>query len=137
VLWFSCCGNLDRMSNETTAQDPRGLREKLVFAEWHGERTHCGSGRFIGNEALITSADTGVGCAVAIAFAREGPDAAVSYLPEEQQDANETLRWVNEAKGKSPFMPEDIRTQDRVCYQLDLGPARRQEAAVRSVSQQS
>jgi hypothetical protein len=125
VLWFSCCGNLDRMSNQTTAQDPRGPREKLAFEEWLGERTRRGSGRLIGKEALITSADTGVGCAVAIAFAREGPDAVVSYLPEEQQDANETLRWVNEAKGKSLVMPEDIRTQDGVCYQLDLGPAKR------------
>jgi short chain dehydrogenase len=57
----------------------------------HGEETYRGSGNLMGRVALITGADSGIGKAVAIAFAREGADVAISYL-EEQDDADDTAR---------------------------------------------
>ena len=66
----------------------------------HGEKTYKGSGRLSGKIALITGADSGIGRAVAIAFAREGADVAIAYLDEEE-DAKETARWVADAGQKS------------------------------------
>jgi NAD(P)-dependent dehydrogenase (short-subunit alcohol dehydrogenase family) len=77
----------------------------------HGEQTYRGSGRLKGKAALITGGDSGIGRAVAIAFAREGADVAFSYLPEEQRDADETVRWLDEANRKSLPLPGDIRDE--------------------------
>jgi hypothetical protein len=63
----------------------------------HGEQSYQGRGRLVGKTALITGGDSGIGRAVAIAFAREGADVAISYLKEEEADARETIRWVEEA----------------------------------------
>jgi NAD(P)-dependent dehydrogenase (short-subunit alcohol dehydrogenase family) len=73
----------------------------------HGEKSYKGSGRLAGKIALITGADSGIGRAVAIAFAREGADVAIAYLNEEE-DAKETARWVDEAGRKSLLLPGDI-----------------------------
>ncbi|KQR76141.1 NAD(P)-dependent oxidoreductase [Burkholderia sp. Leaf177] len=73
----------------------------------HGEKTYKGSGKLTGKIALITGADSGIGRAVAIAFAREGADVAISYLSEDD-DAKETARWVEEAGRKSLLLPGDI-----------------------------
>jgi NAD(P)-dependent dehydrogenase (short-subunit alcohol dehydrogenase family) len=73
----------------------------------HGEKTYKGSGRLSGKIALITGADSGIGRAVAIAFAREGADIAIAYLNEDE-DARETARWVVEAGRKSLLLPGDI-----------------------------
>ena len=82
----------------------------------HGERTYKGSGRLSGKIALITGADSGIGRAVAIAFAREGADVAIAYLNEEE-DANETARWVTDAGQKSLLLPGDI-TEPAHCRDL-------------------
>jgi NAD(P)-dependent dehydrogenase (short-subunit alcohol dehydrogenase family) len=73
----------------------------------HGEKTYKGSGKLAGKIALITGADSGIGRAVAIAFAREGADVAIAYLSEDE-DAKETARWVEEAGRKSLLLPGDI-----------------------------
>ena len=73
----------------------------------HGEMTYKGSGKLAGKIALITGADSGIGRAVAIAFAREGADVAISYLSEDE-DAKETARWVEQAGRKSLLLPGDI-----------------------------
>lgn len=73
----------------------------------HGEQSYRGSGKLQGRVALITGADSGIGRAVAIAFAREGADVIISYL-EEDEDAQETARWVEEAGRKAILMRGDI-----------------------------
>ncbi|CAB3800699.1 SDR family oxidoreductase [Pararobbsia alpina] len=74
----------------------------------HGENTYRGNGRLAGKAALITGADSGIGRAVAIAYAREGADVAISYLDEEQDDAMETARWVEKAGRRALLLAGDI-----------------------------
>ncbi|SKA30974.1 hypothetical protein SAMN02745673_03863 [Marinactinospora thermotolerans DSM 45154] len=87
-----------RPPGDTAAMDPRPD---------HGERTYRGSGRLEGKKAVITGADSGIGRAVALAFAREGADVLVSYLDEEE-DARETVRLVEEAGRTAVQVPGDV-----------------------------
>ena len=73
----------------------------------HGEQSYKGNGRLAGKAALITGADSGIGRAIAIAFAREGADVLISYLNEEG-DAQETAKWVEQAGRKAVLMGGDI-----------------------------
>ncbi|CAN5710880.1 SDR family oxidoreductase [soil metagenome] len=73
----------------------------------HGEESYRGSGRLAGRRALITGGDSGIGRAVAIAFAREGADVAISYLSEDD-DAAETVRWIEEAGRRALALPGDL-----------------------------
>jgi hypothetical protein len=77
----------------------------------HGESTYRGLGRLTDRVALITGGDSGIGRAVAIAFAREGCDLLISYLPEEERDAQETSRWVREAGRRVVTLPGDIQDE--------------------------
>ncbi len=83
----------------------------------HGEESYRGSGRLEGRKAVITGGDSGIGRAVAIAFAREGADVLISYLPAEEEDAQETVRLVTEAGRKAVTVPGDIR-DEAVCQQI-------------------
>jgi NAD(P)-dependent dehydrogenase (short-subunit alcohol dehydrogenase family) len=83
----------------------------------HGEESYEGLGRLKGRVALITGADSGIGRAVAIAFAREGADVAISYMEEEEQDGAETAKWVKAAGRKVLPLPGDIR-QEQHCNEL-------------------
>jgi NAD(P)-dependent dehydrogenase (short-subunit alcohol dehydrogenase family) len=74
----------------------------------HGEETYVGSGKLVGKVAIITGGDSGIGRAVAIAFAREGADVLISYL-NEHEDAQETARWVERAGRKAVLMPGDVQ----------------------------
>ncbi len=89
------------------SQKPPGTEEKMQPRPDHGEQTYRGSGKLTGYGVVITGADSGIGRAVAIAFAREGADVLISYLNEEQ-DAEETARWVREAGRKAIKVPGDI-----------------------------
>lgn len=81
-----------------------------------GEDTYTGSGKLEGRVALITGADSGIGRAVALAYAREGADVAISYLSEDE-DARETARVVEESGRKALLLPGDIRDQAH-CEQI-------------------
>lgn len=93
------------------SSDP-GLTAPMEPTPDHGENTYKGSGRLSGKIVLITGGDSGIGRAVAIAFAREGADIAIVYL-DEHNDAKETARWVEEAGRSVLLIPADIsdRTQ--------------------------
>ncbi|GHS87379.1 dehydrogenase [Actinomycetota bacterium] len=94
-------------------QEPPGLTAPMDPLPDHGEQSYRGTGRLTGRKALITGGDSGIGRAVAIAFAREGADVAISYLPEEQQDADETARWVQDAGRRVVLLPADLREEDQ------------------------
>ena len=77
----------------------------------HGEESYRGSGRLAGRAAIITGGDSGIGRAVAIAFAREGADVLISYWNEDE-DARETARWIEKAGRKAVLVPGDIKQED-------------------------
>ncbi|AWK73414.1 NAD(P)-dependent dehydrogenase [Rhodococcus oxybenzonivorans] len=89
-----------------------GLTSDMVSAPDHGEKTYRGSGRLEGRKALITGGDSGIGRAVAIAFAREGADVLISYLEAEEPDARDTVRLIEDAGRKAVPVPGDIRSED-------------------------
>jgi NAD(P)-dependent dehydrogenase (short-subunit alcohol dehydrogenase family) len=112
------------VSDQTTPSDPRtahprpdfpeqqqekvGLAAEMTPRPDHGEDSYRGSGRLAGRTALVTGADSGIGRAVAIAFAREGADLAITHLPEEQRDADEVVRLVQEAGRRVVDIPGDL-----------------------------
>jgi len=85
-----------------------GLESEMRPASDYGEDTYRGSGRLEGRSAIVTGGDSGIGRAVALAFAREGADVLISYLPEEEPDAQETAQDVEESGKKAVMMPGDI-----------------------------
>ncbi len=83
----------------------------------HGETSYRGHGRLQGRRALITGGDSGMGRAAAIAYAREGADVAINYLPDEEPDAQEVVELIRKAGRRAVPIPGDIRTES-FCRQL-------------------
>lgn len=88
-----------------------GLASRMTPRPDHGERSYRGTGRLKGRKALITGADSGIGRATAIAFAREGADVALSYLPVEEPDAREVVALIRDSGRKAVPIPGDIRSE--------------------------
>lgn len=84
----------------------------------HGEKTYKGSGKLKGKRAIITGGDSGIGKAVAIAFAREGADVLISYLNEEE-DARDTEKYIKEAGSKAILIPGDISDENHCKLIID------------------
>jgi len=97
-------------------QEQPGLTAPMEPQPDHGEKTYVGSGRLVGKRALITGGDSGIGRAVAIAFAREGADVAITYLPEEQDDADDTSAWIELAGSRSLLLPGDLTDEDHCIW---------------------
>jgi NAD(P)-dependent dehydrogenase (short-subunit alcohol dehydrogenase family) len=113
--------------DQTTRQDPTtqypqpeqpaqrlehpGLESEMRPQPDYGEATYRGAGRLAGRKAIITGGDSGIGRAVALAFAREGADVLISYLEEEDSDARETVRAVRESGRTAVAMPGDVRDE--------------------------
>jgi NAD(P)-dependent dehydrogenase (short-subunit alcohol dehydrogenase family) len=97
------------VENGVTAQQqkPPGLTDLMDPVPDHGESSYVGHGRLEGKKTIITGGDSGIGRAVAIAFAREGADVLISYL-EEEEDAAETARWVREEGREARLVPGDL-----------------------------
>lgn len=93
-------------------QERPGLTSLMTPAPDHGETSYVGNGLLMDRVALITGGDSGIGRAVAIAYAREGADVAISYLPVEQSDAEETARWVEKAGRRVLLLPGDLREEN-------------------------
>ncbi len=106
-----------RMSRPTSfpnePQQPRpGLTTRMKTKPDHGEDSYVGKGLLNGKVALVTGGDSGIGRAVAIAYAREGADVAISYLADEQLDAEDTRAWVEKAGRRCLLLPGDLRDRD-------------------------
>jgi NAD(P)-dependent dehydrogenase (short-subunit alcohol dehydrogenase family) len=114
-------------NNEPLMDDPRTKYPKPPFRSqtqtWpglardmdpkpdHGEGSYSGSGRLKGRKALITGGDSGMGRAAAIAYAREGADVAINYLPSEEPDAREVIQLIKEAGRNGVAIPGDLRDE--------------------------
>ena len=94
-----------------------GLTSKMTPRPDHGETSYRGSGRLAGRKALITGGDSGMGRAAAIAFAREGADVAINYLPAEEPDAREVVALIRRAGREAVALPGDIR-EEAFCRKL-------------------
>jgi NAD(P)-dependent dehydrogenase (short-subunit alcohol dehydrogenase family) len=95
------------MTQPAQEQQPPGTETLMTPRPDHGETSYRGTGRLNGKAAVITGGDSGIGKAVAIAFAREGADVLISYLDEEE-DARDTARWVEEAGRRAVLAPGDL-----------------------------
>jgi len=102
---------------ERQSQPWPGLASKMNPRPDHGEQSYKGSGRLTGRKALITGGDSGMGRAAAIAFAREGADVAINYLPAEEEDAQEVIKLIKDAGRNGVAIPGDLR-DEQFCKQL-------------------
>lgn len=100
------------MPQPSQQQSPPGVTREMAPTPDHGESSYEGSDRLKNKVAIITGGDSGIGKAVAIAFAREGADVVISYL-DEHEDAEDTKNWVEKAGRRCVLIPGDIAEPDQ------------------------
>ncbi|UNX54794.1 SDR family oxidoreductase [Georgenia sp. TF02-10] len=98
-------------------QDEPGLESQIEPQADLGEQSYRGTGRLEGRKALVTGADSGIGAAVAIAFAREGADVAITYLPSEERDAQHVAEVIRDAGSTAVTIPGDL-TDPAFCQEV-------------------
>ena len=96
---------------------PGSVTDRMEVQPDHGEQSYRGTGRLVDRVAIITGGDSGIGRAVAIAFAREGADVVLSYLEGEEEDGRRTAQLVEEAGRRAVTVPGDLTSED-VCQRL-------------------
>ncbi|MDR6955549.1 NAD(P)-dependent dehydrogenase (short-subunit alcohol dehydrogenase family) [Ancylobacter sp. 3268] len=94
-----------------------GLARKMDPTPDHGEESYSGSNKLVGRKALVTGGDSGIGRAAAIAFAREGADVAISYLPDEEADAKQVIALIEAEGRKAVALPGDVK-EEAWCREL-------------------
>lgn len=99
------------------SDEPPGHTENMTPRPDHGEESYRGADKLLGRRALVTGGDSGIGRAVALAFAREGADVAVTCLPEEEDEARESAALVKEAGRSAVVLPCDIQ-QEAECRRV-------------------
>src|ERR1041384_7867092 len=104
-------------------QQPPGLTSRMDPPPDHGEDSYVGHDRLRGMRALITGGDSGIGRAVAIAYAREGADVAINFLPEEQSDAEVTQAQIEAAGRRAVLVAGDLRTREACAHIVDSAVA--------------
>jgi NAD(P)-dependent dehydrogenase (short-subunit alcohol dehydrogenase family) len=102
---------------EHQQQSVPGIDGKMTPKPDHGETSYKGNGRLPDRKALVTGGDSGIGRATAIAFAREGADVAINYLPEEEEDAKETIALIEKAGRKAIAIPGDL-SDEAFCVEM-------------------
>lgn len=98
-------------------QEWPGLTSRMNPRPDHGEGTYQGTGKMAGRKVVITGGDSGIGRATAIAFAREGADIVINYLPQEEEDAQEVLSLIKDAGQRGFGYPGDLRNES-FCNEL-------------------
>lgn len=106
------------MNQPSQQQEPPGTQDAMTPKPDCGEETYKGSGKLTGKAAVITGGDSGIGRAVAIAFAREGADVLISFLNEDD-DARETARYIKEAGRKAVLVPGDLSSAEQCRKVID------------------
>lgn len=101
----------------TQSQPYPGTQHKMRPVPDCGEDTYIGCDKLLNRRALITGGDSGIGRAVAIAFAREGADVAISYMPDEESDAREVAQYIMDAGRRAVLVPCDV-ADERACVKM-------------------